>query len=245
MILPTFNWFQFVALMYFMIIVSGKGSGSASGLIHYYSEAGSRKCFYKDLDLGSMLVGKYKMEILDPDTGDYYNPRDRINTGILIDVEETFDSNHRVVHQKGASSGQFTFSAIDSGEHRICLTPRTFFKKWQTGGSNDPYIIKDLKFKHARILVDFSITDGALLDSGHSTHVQSINDRITQLNDKLIDIKREQKFIREKEEQFRDLSELTCDRVFRWLIIQFGALFLTCIYQLFTLQRFFIKVKVS
>lgn len=33
-----------------------------------------------------------------------------------------FDQNHRVVSNKGPSSGRFTFTAADSGEHKLCFT---------------------------------------------------------------------------------------------------------------------------
>lgn len=219
---------------------------SAANLVHFYADVGERRCFYKDLHQEVLLVGKYKMEILQPDGQSemtYVTPVDKINTGVLIDVEETFDANHRVVHQRGRSSGQFTFTALDAGEHRICITPRSFYKKW-SGSNNDATIVKELKFKRARILLTFFIGDAEVLDSRRAGSVNSITDKINQLNDKLSDIKREQVFIREREESFRDLSELTNERVVKWSLIQLGALLLTGIYQLFTLQRFFIKEKV-
>lgn len=217
----------------------------AGNLVHFYINVGERRCFYKDLHQEVLLLGKYKMEIKHHQSQQYYTPKDKLNTGVLIDVEETFDSNHRIVHQRGRSSGQFSFTALDSGEHRICLTARSFFKKWNSGGSNDPTIIEELKFKSARILIDFFIGDGTLLDSKRTGEVSTLNDKVKKLNDKLMDIKREQLFIREREEGFRDLSELTNERVVRWSIIQLGALLMTGIYQLFTLHRFFVKVKME
>lgn len=233
----TLNWHSIGVLLLLIPYTLGH-------LIHFYSDAGDKRCFYKDLHQEVVLVGKFKMEVQDPDTGKYYSPQDKLDTGILIDVEETFDNNHRVVHQRGRSSGQFIFAALDSGEHRICLTPRSFHKKWNFG-RHDPNIVKELKFKVARILLEFSIEDGSVFDSKHTRQVNDITDRVKILNDKLSDIKREQLFIRDREEGFRDLSELTNERVVRWSIIQFGALLLIGIYQLFTFQRFFVKEKLS
>ncbi|CAH6723234.1 protein Erp6p [[Candida] jaroonii] len=228
------NWF----ILWILINIA-----KVQSLIHYYGEAGERMCFYKELNQGILLIGRFKLEI-DID-GEFRTPIDKSNTGLIIDVEEIFDSNHRVVHQKGKSSGQFSFSALGDGEHRICLTPKSFFKKWFDGGSNDPNFIRESKFKHCRVSLDLLVMDSNLLDSKHTGKVKLLNERINQLNNKLIDIKREQKFIREKEEGFRDLSESTNEKVIKWSLIQLVVLLMTCTYHLITIQRFFVKEKIS
>lgn len=216
------------------------------GLFHFYTDAGARRCFYKELAQGTLLIGRYKLEIFDEDAHEFYSPLDKMNTGILIDVEEKFDTDHRVVHQKGSPRGQFTFSALESGEHRICLTPKSFYKRrWLDGGGNDVDALKDLKFKKSRIMVDFLIRDGEIFDTKHSHKVNSLTEQVNSINDKLTGIKREQEFIREKEELFRDQSERTCERVIRWLIVQLGALVITCVYQMVALLSFFVKEKIS
>lgn len=229
-------------ILVFLLFVQSVCAGS----FHFYLDHGYKKCFHKEISRGTLLIGRYRMEILDPDTNAYIIPRDKTDTGVLIDVEEVFDSNHRVVHQRGTASGQFTFSAIDSGDHRICLTPKSFFKKkWLDGGGSNPNSRLDSKFKNARISIDFIIGDGSIIDSKHTHSVQTLSEKIHQLNDKLIDIRREQQFIRDKEEQFRDLSERTCEHVVRWLVVQVGAILLACIYQMFKLSTFFLKQKIA
>lgn len=219
---------------------------STHGSFHFYSNAGTRKCFYKELAQGTLLIGRYELEIFDEDAHEFYSPMDKRNTGILLDVEEKFDTDHRVVHQKGSPKGQFTFSALESGEHRICLTPKSFYRKrWLDGGSDDVDAMKDLKFKKSRIMVDFLIRDGGIFDTKHTYTVNTLTKQVNSINDKLSDIRREQEFIREKEELFRDQSERTCERVVRWLIVQLGALVITCVYQMIALLNIFIKEKVS
>lgn len=105
--------------------------------------------------------------------------------------------------------------------------------------------LKDLRFKKSRIMVDFLIRDGEIFDTKHSIKVNTLTEQVNSINDKLTDIKREQEFIREKEELFRDQSERTCERVIRWLIVQIGALVITCVYQMIALLSFFVKEKVS
>lgn len=67
--------------------------------------------------------GQYNAEVYNENTNSHI-PYDDLS--IFITVEETFDNDHRVVSQKGAGQGRFTFSAADSGDHRICFTPLNF-----------------------------------------------------------------------------------------------------------------------
>lgn len=203
-------------------------------LVHMYVDAGSRRCFYKDLSKESVLLGRYRMEIYNAETNTYEAPKMQ-NSGILVDVEEVFDSNQRVVHQRGSASGLFSFSALETGEHRVCLTPKSFYKRtWKS----DPAELKESKFTRARLTLDLGI----------GTHhgdigVEALASRVNALIDKLTDIKREQDFIRKKEMLFRDMSERVCERVVRWLIIQIVAYTIACLFQLRMLLRFFMKHK--
>lgn len=225
----------------FLIILH---STFVNGIFHFYVESGERRCFYKELIKDMVLIGRYKLEIHDDDSGRYINPPKKAETGILIEIEEVFDMDHRIVHQKGLPNGQFIFSVLESGEHRLCYTPKSFAKKrWLESGSDTH--LKASNFKRARISIDLLIGDGLMTDEAKSDETGVIAELIELLNDKLIDIRREQKFIREKEELFRDQSERTCEKVVRWLIIQVGALLITCIYQLLCFLDFFKKEKIA
>lgn len=221
---------------------------SACNALHYYTHAGTQTCFYRELTADTLLTGKFKMDIQDPATMQYIQPRDKINTGMLIIVEETFNDNHRVVHQRGIHSGVFTFSALESGEHRICFTPKSFVGRtnWLSSLSGKD-TSSDPKFTDVRVSIDFEVKDGSFLTAKTGRASTGIDSKFIQnvnsLNDKLIDIKREQIFIREKEWLFRDQSERTCETVTRWLIVQAGAVLLTCLYQVIALYIFFKNEK--
>lgn len=235
---------SFILISFFILLILPADVNAIS--FHFYLNHNHKRCFYKELTRGHLLIGRYKLEIYDPETDSYIIPRDKTDTGTLIDVEETFDSNHRVVHQRGSASGQFTFSALDSGEHRICMTPKSFYKKkWLDGGGSNPSALKDSKFTKSRLTMDFLIGDGNNIDSKHTHRVETLAHQVNGLNDKLIDIIREQRFIREKEAQFRDLSENTNEHVVKWLVIQVGALLIACIFQMFKLLSFFLKEKIA
>lgn len=217
------------------------------GLFHVYLDQGGRKCFQKEIEKEQLLIGRYSIQIREQETHFFYLPRDIVNTGVVIDVEEVFLGN-RVVHRKANAKGQFAFSALATGEYRICLTPKSFYtRKWLRNDSPEEELAKrDLRFVQARLQVDIEVGDGLLVDTKpDKKKVDHLVERILQLSQKLVDIRREQRFIRQKEWSFRDQSELTCSRVLKWTWIQVGVLLMTGVWYLFSLARFFNKAKIA
>jgi hypothetical protein len=171
-----------------------------------------------------------------------------------VTVEETFDNNHRIVAQRGSSQGKFTFSAADSGQHRICVTPQNVPSG---GGWLGTGVHGTVKFT-----LDLAIGETSKIESTDKDKVQSLTQRIQDLNSRLQDVRREQVFQRarhlqpvdmtmkltyaqEREAEFRDQSETTNARVVRWTIIQLVVLGVTCAWQLSHLRAFFIKQKLT
>jgi hypothetical protein len=174
-------------------------------------------------------------------------------------VEETFDNNHRVVAQRGSASGRFTFSAADSGEHRLCVTPQNV----QSGGGwlGGSGVHGTVKFT-----LDMAIGETSKIESTDKGKIDDIVQRIIDLNKRMADIRREQVFqrvslfspwltgcagntwligVQEREAEFRDQSESTNGRVVRWTLIQLAVLGVTCAWQLSHLRAFFIKQKLT
>lgn len=201
---------------------------SVTNAFYFYITGGDRKCFYKELSQGTLLVGKYDVEVYDPNT-DSFTKTNSKQLGVIIDVEEVFHDNHRVVHQKGSPTGEFTFSAIDSGDHKICFQPQS--AGW-------------LAKVKTKVNVNFEIGDDEKLDSKKKGKVDALTEKVKVLNSKVSDIRREQKLMREREAAFRDQSEKTNSRVVRWSIIQLVVLGATCAWQLHHLRTFFVKQKI-
>lgn len=194
---------------------------------YFFISGSERKCFYKELSKGTLLVGNYNVETYDPDSDSF--KRAPSGSGVVIDVEEVFDDDHRVVHQKGQPAGEFTFSALDSGDHRICFQPQS--EGW----------LARLKTK---IEVDFSLGDEEILDSKKKGKVQSLSEKVRSLNNKVLSIKLEQRLMREREAQFRDLSESTNAGAINWGIFQVIAFGSACVWQVKHLRSFFVKQKI-
>lgn len=111
---------------------------------------------------------------------------ERIVSFQLLNAQETFANDHRVVNQKGANKGRFTFTAAESGEHRIC-----FLATNPSSGSS--------WFGHpegVRLHLDLAIGDTSEIESKDKDKINDLVQRVRDLNARLHDIKREQVFQR-------------------------------------------------
>ncbi|KAG0661369.1 putative member of the p24 [Maudiozyma exigua] len=190
--------------------------------MHIYLKPEETKCYYEHLNANSLLIG-------DLDAFVERNGAFVEDSGIKVKVtiDETFDNNQRVLNQKNPNSGDFSFTALESGEHRICLTP----------SYHDSYA-------NIRIFVDFDIGHIHSLDSKRKDDVNSLKSRIQQLNSRLEGIKTIQNTIRENEAKFRNQSESANSKIMLWSVLQILALGCTCAFQLKYLKNFFVKQKV-
>ncbi|CCK68986.1 Erp1p KNAG_0B05530 [Huiozyma naganishii CBS 8797] len=195
---------------------------------YYYSNGGERRCFQKELTKGTYIQGKYRVSVFDTALNTYQDvsPQD---FGLTVDIEEIFDDNQRVVHQKGSPMGDFTFVALESGEHRICLQPQA------TGW---------LSKTKTKVELEFEVGSDAKLDSKRKKTMESLQDKVNMLSSKVMQIKLEQQLMRDREAQFRDLSENVNSRAMWWAVIQIIVLATTCVWQMKHLGSFFVKQKV-
>lgn len=195
---------------------------------YFYSNSGDRKCFYKELSKGTVLQGRYKLSVYD-DSQDAYVASKSQDMSVLIDVEEVFNDNHRVVNQKGSANGDFTFSALDSGEHKICFQPQA------SGWLAKVKTLMD---------IEFEVGTSSKIDSKKKSAIQSLNSKVQILIEKVTEIKREQELVRDREAMFRNVSESANSRAMWWSIISLIVLGSTCAWQLTHLRTFFVKQKV-
>ncbi|CCF56085.1 hypothetical protein KAFR_0A06500 [Kazachstania africana CBS 2517] len=186
---------------------------------YFYTSSNERKCFHKELTKGNLLQGQYKLSAQQNDVS------------ITIDIEEVFDNNHRVMHQKmGSLNGEFAYNALDSGEHKICF---------QTSSSSWINKEKNIKFE-----IDMEIGDDLDLDSKKTATIKSLQNKVFLLTAKTLQIKNEQRLMRDREAMFRDLSESCNSRAMWWTVLQIVVLGATCFWQIKHLSTFFVKQKV-
>ncbi|EEB88936.1 hypothetical protein MPER_13029 [Moniliophthora perniciosa FA553] len=119
---------------------------------------------------------------------------------------------------------QFGHSCGSRGDHSICLS--TNYTSWFSS-------------THIRLYIDIVVgTTKADLEHDRS-HVSELAGKVRDLNQKLEDIRREQQYQREREADYRDLSEVTNARAVWYSLAQIVVLVLTCAWQLRHLKNFF------
>jgi len=199
---------------------------SQTSALYFYLGAGTLKCFLEELPQHTIVVGTYKAE-------EWSQPENRFilndRLGIQITVEEV-ESKEQIVSTRGAAQGKFTFTSHESGDHNICL--RT---NYTAGWFSTPQV---------RMHLDITVGEAKVDEEGEKDHVNDLAGKVRDLNARLSDIRREQQFQREREHDFRDLSERTNSRAVWWSILQIIVLFTTCAWQLRHLKGFFESKKI-
>lgn len=185
--------------------------------------SGEVKCFYKYLTTGELLICDIDTSV---DKDGHFIEDSQVQVRITID--ETFDNDERVLNQRVSHSGDFMFTALEKGKHRICIEPE--------------YTV-DLKAK-IRVLIDFETKNKNTLDSKQRDAAELLKDRIQQLIQRLHTVRNQQDIIRENEATFRDESETANSKITTWSIVQILILIIVCWFQLRYLKNFFVKQKI-
>ncbi|KAF9447717.1 hypothetical protein P691DRAFT_801905 [Macrolepiota fuliginosa MF-IS2] len=188
--------------------------------LHFYLDANQKRCFIEELPTDTVVEGKYRaLEWSEPQQKYVEDPE----LGIIVEVQEE-PSGHMVVKTTGPSDGRFTFTSHEAGDHSICLS--TNYTSW---------------FSHTHIRLHLDIVVGSTRPNAEHdrTHVSELANKLRDLNRKLEDVRREQQYQREREADYRNLSEATNARAVWYSIAQIIVLLVTCAWQLRHLKRFF------
>jgi outer membrane murein-binding lipoprotein Lpp len=188
--------------------------------LHFYLDANQKRCFIEELPTDTVVEGHYRALEWSEQQQTYVEDPE---LGIVVEVQEE-PSGHVVVKTTGPGDGRFTFTSHEAGDHSICLS--TNHTSW---------------FSHTHIRMYLDIVVGTTkADVEHDrSHVSELASKVRDLNQKLEDIRREQQYQREREADYRDLSEATNARAVWYSVGQIIVLLATCIWQLRHLKRFF------
>ena len=107
---------------------------------------------------------------------------------LQITVEEVFDSHHKVVNQKGRNEGKFTFTATESGDHKICFTP----SRAAVGGIMASGQIQGT----VKMTLDLAIGETSKIERTDKGKISDIVGKVGDLKARLADVRREQVFQR-------------------------------------------------
>ncbi|KAF1796466.1 emp24/gp25L/p24 family/GOLD-domain-containing protein [Mucor lusitanicus] len=192
--------------------------------LYFYLEGSEKKCFIEDLPKETMVIGIYKSEQFSVAQNKWIE-NDELK--IEITVEE-LPQGHKIVETKSKSSGRFTFTSTESGDHAICLSAasNSWFDSTKT-----------------KISLDMDFDDPTDHHDHNAEGVSDLVKRVHELNERVEDIQIEQNAQREREKDFRDQSELTNSRVVWWTIAQLVVLGVVCFWQMHYFKNFFMAKK--
>ncbi|KAH7917485.1 hypothetical protein BV22DRAFT_1100971 [Leucogyrophana mollusca] len=193
---------------------------TATNALHFYLDVNEKRCFIEELPTDTVVEGHYRALEWTAKTEAYVEEPE---LGILVEVEE-MESGHSVVKTKGPFDGRFTFTSHEAGDHSICLS--TNYTTWWSS-------------THIKMYLDIVVGSTKHDLDADRSHISELAGKIRDLNQKLEDIRREQQYQRERESDFRDLSEATNSKAVWYSVLQIGVLVLTCAWQLRHLKRFF------
>lgn len=199
---------SFLVLLISLLMVARSASA-----LYFYLEPDTPKCFLEELPNDTVVVGHYMTEEWDTTLQRFVVKDDM---GIHISVREVKD-DHVVTSSRGPPEGKFAFTSHEAGDHRICMQAK----------------FDGRSAVQVRMHLDIVIGD-AKPDNSHKdkSHVNDLAQRVRDLNAKLRDIRKEQQYQREREAEFRDLSELTNSRAMWWSSLQLITLLGACVWQL-------------
>lgn len=136
----------------------------------------------------------------------------------MVEVTE-METRHPVVNTRGPPDSRFTFTSHEAGDHAICLS--TNYSSTWFGPT-----------AHIRLYLDV-VVGSTKPDLDHDrSHISDIASKIRNLNIQLEDVRREQQYQRERESDFRDLSEETNSKAVWYSLVQIAVLVGTCVWQL-------------
>lgn len=209
--------------------------------LHFYMDTSAEKCFVEELPKGTLVVGKYRIEQYSDKMSNYVeNP----SLGLQIMVEEVQTHvKQRLKNYKGASSGRFSFTSGESAQHTICFST-----------NNTGWFNHDLARVHLDLVIGSTGMEeenegngNGQIGGGKSGKVKQklseMTQRVRDINNQLVDIRREQQYQRIREAEFRNTSEMANSKAVHWTVIQIVVCAVMAVWQMRHLRTFFEKKK--
>ena len=85
--------------------------------LYFHISETERKCFIEEIPDETLVIGKYKVELFDPNSNNYLPS----TPGIGMHVEVKDPDDKIILSKLYTSEGRFTFTSHTPGEHVICL----------------------------------------------------------------------------------------------------------------------------
>lgn len=193
--------------------------------LYFYFELGESKCFMEELPVETILVGHYLAEEWN-DKHENFEVPDDLDIGLVV---RHIHSEHVLVSSRGPAEGKFAFTSHEAGDHEICI--QTEYKSDRIFSGHPPTVRM-----HLDVVIGDSHRSTSEADRSHSHDLFS---RTQALNTRMRDLRKEQQFQREREAEFRNLSEAVNSRAMRWMWLQIFVLVAACLWQVRHLKVYF------
>ena len=206
-------------LLFFVLSCVSRNYG-----LYFHMGETEKKCFVEEIPQETMVTAKYRVQLYDDTTRDYFPA----SPGIGMQVEVLDPDRKYVLSKFYASEGRFFFTSHMPGEHHICLLTNS--TKWRLfAGGRLRVHLEFLVGEHANDYAAIAVKD----------KLTELQLRMRQLLDQIIQITKEQAYQRVREEVFRTTSESTNRRVLWWASLQTIILVATGVWQMRHLKGFF------
>ncbi|RKO97688.1 hypothetical protein CXG81DRAFT_11566 [Caulochytrium protostelioides] len=197
--------------------------------IYFYLEADQQRCFFEELPAQTTVIASHQAEMLRESDWTWVPATD---IGIRARVE-TVPARVPIIEQHSEPQGRITFTTTTAGDHEICLQVSGRLRPGPNGAP-------------ARIRLHFDLLFG---DAGHDPTagkreaIDAVVRQISNLQTRMTQIRTEQQTLREREVDFRNLSERVNGHVVWYSLLQFFALAAAVTWQVRQLRGFFVAKK--
>uniref|UniRef100_A0A2K6S984 GOLD domain-containing protein n=1 Tax=Saimiri boliviensis boliviensis TaxID=39432 RepID=A0A2K6S984_SAIBB len=196
----------------------------------FYFHAGEReeKCLIEDIPRDTLVTGTFKIQQWD--TGRHMFLESAPGLGMFVTI--TTYNDEVILSKLYGPQGTFYFTSHSPGEHIICLESNST-KLVSFGGSR-------LRI-HLDIRVGEHDLDAAIAQA--KDKVNELTFQLEHLIEQIEQIVKEQNYQRDREENFRMISEDTNSNVLWWAFAQILIFISVGIFQMKYLKDFFIAKK--
>ncbi|CAB1330261.1 unnamed protein product [Coregonus sp. 'balchen'] len=197
---------------------------SPSYALYFHIGETEKKCFIEEIPDETMVIGKYRTQLWDKQTGSFLPA----TPGLGMHVEIKDSDTKIILSRQYGSDGRFTFTSHTPGAHQICLHSNSTKMALFAGGKLRVHL--DIQVgEHTNNYPEIAAKD----------KLTELQLRARQLLDQVEQIQKEQNYQQYREERFRMTSESTNQRVLWWSIAQTLILLTTGIWQMKHLKSFF------
>ena len=218
-------------LLAFALAASSSPLASA---LYFYLEGTAERCFLEEVPAETLIVGNYKS----PDVVPWGSPA-WAGAGISLRVLDP--ARNPVLTKVLDPAGRFALTSAVGGEYQLCFASNVSASsgRWATGAAAGKGRLRfDLALDVGETGIDYA-------EVAKREHLSELEVEVRRLNDKLKDLTKEQAYQREREVDFRRVSESTAARVKWWSIFQTAVMLTAGGWQIWHLRSFLKSKKVN